>query len=96
MNDVVVGHPPIILTYDNWGQIICVADQRAIEVAGMTEHEKHLSADDEERKLEREMSELEDDEKRAKLEIEEEVVKEHWGLQPERPLEWEQGDSDDR
>jgi hypothetical protein len=62
----------------------------------MTEHEKHLSADDEERKLEREMSELEDDEKRAKLEIEEEVVKEHWGLQPERPLEWEQGDSDDR
>lgn len=62
----------------------------------MTEHEKHLSADDEERKLEREMSDLEDDEKRAKLEIEEEVVKEHWGLQPERPLEWERGDSDDR
>ena len=62
----------------------------------MTEHEKHLSADDEERRLEREMSDFEDEEKRAKLEIEEEVVKEHWGLQPERPLEWEQGDSDDR
>ena len=61
----------------------------------MTEHEKHLSADDEERRLEREMSDFEDEEKRAKLEIEEEVVKEHWGLQPERPLEWEQGDSDD-
>ena len=51
----------------------------------MTEHEKPPSLDDEERKLEREMADLEDDEKRAKLEIEEEVVKEHWGHEPEAP-----------
>jgi len=62
----------------------------------MTEHKKPPSLDDEERKLEREMAHLEDDEKRAKREIEEKVVKEHWGLEPERPLEWEQRESDDR
>lgn len=62
----------------------------------MTEDEKPPSLDDEERKLEREMADLEDEEKRAKLEIEEEVVKEHWGLEPERPLEWKQSEADDR
>jgi len=62
----------------------------------MTEHEKERSLDDEERRLEREMADLENDEKRAKVEIEEELVKEHWGHQPERPLEWEQGAADDR
>ena len=51
----------------------------------MTEHEKPPSLDDEERKLEREMAHLEDDEKRAKLEIEEEVVTEHWGRRARAP-----------
>jgi hypothetical protein len=62
----------------------------------MTEHERQPSLDDEERRLEHEMTDLEDEEKRAKLEIEAEVVKEHWGHQPERPLAWEQKEPDDR
>jgi hypothetical protein len=62
----------------------------------MTEHEKHRSLDDEERTLEREMTDLETDEKRTKLEIEAEVLKEHWGHDPERPLQWERKAEDDR
>jgi hypothetical protein len=61
----------------------------------MTEHEKERSLDDEERRLEREMADLENDEKRAKLEIEEELVKEHWGHEPERPLQWKERPADD-
>jgi hypothetical protein len=62
----------------------------------MTEHEKQPSLDDEERRLEHEMTALEDEEKRAKLEIEAEVVKEHCGQQPERPLSWTQNEADNR
>ena len=62
----------------------------------MTEHEKQPSLDDEERRLEHEMTDLEDEEKRVKLEIEAEVVKEHWGHEPERPLEWERQEPGDR
>ena len=46
--------------------------------------------DDEERRLEREMADFEKEEERAKLEIEAELVKEHWGHDPERPLAWKQ------
>ena len=60
----------------------------------MTEHEKQPSLDDVERRLEHEMMELEDEEKRAKLEIEAEVLKEHWGQKPERPLSWTQNEGD--
>jgi hypothetical protein len=62
----------------------------------MTEHENQPGLDDEERRLEHEMTELDDEEKRAKLEIEAEVVKEHWGQEPERPLSWTQRKPDDR
>jgi hypothetical protein len=39
---------------------------------------------------------LSQEEKRAKVEIEAEVVKEHWGQEPERPLSWTQRKPDDR
>ena len=42
----------------------------------------------EERELEREMRELEDAEEGAQKEIEEELRREHWGHEPERPLRW--------
>jgi hypothetical protein len=41
-----------------------------------------------ERELEREMRELEDAEEGAEKEIEEELRREHWGHDPERPLHW--------
>lgn len=45
--------------------------------------------DDERVRLEDEMEELEEDESRAKKEIEEELQRERWGHEPERPLPWE-------
>jgi hypothetical protein len=45
--------------------------------------------DDERVRLEHEMEDLEEDESRAKREIEEELEREHWGREPERPLSWE-------
>ena len=72
---------------------------------GMTEHDQQprqhehqgefaqrrseRDLDDEERRLEREMADFEKEEERAKLAIEAELVKEHWGHDPERPLAWE-------
>jgi hypothetical protein len=46
--------------------------------------------DDEGVRLEHETEDLEQDEKRAEREIEEELRKEHWGHDPERPLPWEE------
>jgi hypothetical protein len=48
--------------------------------------ERHMAR--EERELEREMRELERAEARAQKEIEEELRREHWGQEPERPLRW--------
>ena len=42
----------------------------------------------EERDLEREMTEFEDAEERAEKQIEEELRREHWGHEPERPPVW--------
>jgi len=42
----------------------------------------------EERELEREMSALQHSEARAEHQIEEELLREHWGHQPERPPVW--------
>jgi hypothetical protein len=45
-----------------------------------------------ERELEREMRQLEDAEEAAEKEIEEELRREHWGHEPERPLRWPNGE----
>lgn len=42
----------------------------------------------EERDLERHEQKLKDAEEHAKAQIEEELRKEHWGQEPERPLSW--------
>jgi hypothetical protein len=42
----------------------------------------------EERDLEREMKEFEDAEESAEKQIEEELRREHWGHEPERPPVW--------
>jgi hypothetical protein len=48
-----------------------------------------LDLDDERRRLEREMADFEKGEEQTKREIEAELRREHWGLEPERPLDWE-------
>ncbi len=52
----------------------------------MSEHD----LDDERRRLERKMADFEKEEEQTKREIEAELRQEHWGLDPPRPLEWEQ------
>jgi len=48
--------------------------------------ERHMAH--EERELERDMTELEDAEEDAEKEIEQELRRQHWGHEPERPLRW--------
>jgi hypothetical protein len=56
------------------------------EELAIAKAERHMAH--EERELEREMREFEDAEEAAEKEIEEELRREHWGHEPERPLRW--------
>ena len=58
-----------------------VGDELAIR-----KEERRMSR--EERRLEREGKESEDAQERAEKEIEEELRREHWGHEPERPPVW--------
>ena len=52
--------------------------------------------DDERRRLEREMADFEKEEEQTKREIEAELRQEHWGLDPPRPLDWEERAPEER
>jgi hypothetical protein len=56
------------------------------EELAIGKQERHMA--DEERELARELRELENAEEHAEKEIGEELRREHWGHQPERPLRW--------
>ena len=58
----------------------------------MTEH----ALDDGRRRLEREMADFNEEQEQTKREIEAELREEHWGLEPPRPLEWEEQAPEER
>jgi len=68
------------------------ATRRPSDDHAMTEHDLH----DERRRLERMMADFEKEEEQTKREIEAELREEHWGLEPPRPLEWEQPAPEER
>jgi len=60
-----------------------------VHQGGFTWRRSQRDTDDEERWLEHETADFEKEEERTKLEIEAELVKEHWGQEPEHALQWE-------
>lgn len=56
------------------------------EELAIRKEERHMAHV--ERALEREMREFEEAEERVEKEIGEELRREHWGHEPERPLRW--------